>query len=119
VSDFLRVLGDDRHYKGRKTYLYLHRGQVCRVYPVYAEVMDGTMFRCTDGHPKAQVVSYELIDSSGNVYHCGDKDELAKLGLDLGKPKRGRVGFMNGVNKDQLDLTEETPDVESGGPGPV
>lgn len=112
MNDFLRVLGDDPAYKGRKAYCYVHRNSICRIYPVYAEVTPQGAFQCTDNHPKAQIYSYTLIDVYGNEYSCGKKEELEKLGLIEEREHKGRIGFVTGEDKKQypIDTENDIPD---------
>lgn len=107
MSDFLRVLGDDPQYKGRKAYCYVHRNSICRIHPVYAEVTPQGAFLCTNNHPKAQLVSYTLLDVHGNEYSCGKKEELAKLGFIEERERKGRIGFVVGEDKKQLSIDTE------------
>lgn len=106
MSDFVRVLADDPHYRGRKAYMHLHPSLVCKIYPVYGEITDKGIFRCTEEHPNAKVVSFALVDIHGKEYSCGDKDELTKLGFEA-HGRKGRIGFIchEGGEKEAADLS--------------
>ena len=110
MSDFIRVLGDDPEDKGRKSYLFVHRLIICKIYPVWGVEKEGRWFSCTASHPDAKVLSCRLIDVQGKFYSCGRIQELKKLLSDdeiarlLGKsPERRRIGFEGSREQDDLD----------------
>ena len=107
MSDFIRVLAPDPHYKVIKSHMYIHRGIIVKVYPVYAEVVGNQAFRCTPDHPKAQIVSYTLVDQNGIEYSCGSEGELRKLGFEIKGEKKGKIGFIVGQNKEQEAIDSE------------
>ncbi len=93
MSDFIRVLGDDPVYTGRKTYMWIDSRIICKVYPIYAENgSDGNFWICTHEHDKAVLITYTLVDVSGTEYSCGKEKELLKLGIVTSQPSP--MGFV-------------------------
>jgi hypothetical protein len=74
--------------------MYVHSSLICKVFPIYV-VKDGKgkYWRCTEDSPGAIVFSYDLVDSNGNRYSCGNDEELQRLGVVQDKPTT-KVGFI-------------------------
>jgi hypothetical protein len=108
MAEFIRVLGDDPHYKGRKTYLLISPTIIWKAYPVWAEEKGGQLYRCTEDHKGAKIVSYILVDTEGNEYSCGNRDELSVLGIPVETEPRP-FGFVtiDEKNKETVDLIQE------------
>lgn len=86
MAGFIEVLGDDPHYKGRKTSMYVAAGSIRLVCPIFAEKgPDGSYYRCTPEHEHAEVVSYQVTDFDGVTYECREED-LEPLGIKQPKP---------------------------------
>jgi len=111
MSEFVRVLGDDPWYKGRKTFMHIAVHSVQKICPMYA-VKDehGQYYRCTAEHEAAEVVSYQLTDFSGSTYWCGNPKELEKLGIMEPPPKR-QLGFVSEEDgeKREVDMRDALP----------
>ena len=102
MSEFIRVLGDDPHYTGRKAYMYIDSRMICKIYPIHVVKSDkGEYWRCTEDHPGATIYSYTLVDVNGSQYSCGAEKELQKLGIVENKPKFN-IGFVGQEGGDRL-----------------
>jgi hypothetical protein len=105
MSDFIRVFGDDPRNKGEKTHLYIHRGTIAKIVPVWAVMQEGRLADCTPAFQGAKVYFAQLIDMAGNVYSCGDPEEMEKLmgPADFARfrgtqPEARRIGFDGGTD---------------------
>jgi hypothetical protein len=121
MSDFVRVLGDDPEEKGRKSYIYVHRLIIYKIYPIWGVEKDGRWFSCTATHPDAKVMSCRLIDVQGKFYSCGKIEELKKLLSDdeisrlFGKaPERRRIGFEGSKEQYEVDPIDGADSPTSG-----
>ena len=99
MSGFIRVLGDDADYKGRKAPMFVAISDICTVQPLWAVEKDGEFWACTYDYKEGKIVSYLLVDFRGNKYSCGS-GELQKLGIEIDslKPK---IGFLLGEDDEK------------------
>jgi hypothetical protein len=100
MSEFIRVLTTDPHFKTEGLYVFIDPRSIRKVYPVWAEEHDGKLFLCTQNHSGGRIVSYTLVDGEGQEYSCGDSEELKKLGIRPGG-QTGNVGFVCGETGDE------------------
>ena len=107
MSQFIRVLADDPHNTGRKTYIYIDSGMIWKIYPIWVERgPDGTLWRCSEDHANAEILSYNLIATDDTVYSCGNSKELQKLGIEIS----GRMPAMGfAVNRDTQEKISFDP----------
>jgi hypothetical protein len=104
MSEFIRVLGDDPFYKGRKIFMYIAVYSIQRVCPIYGVKSEsGDYWRCIPEHEGAEVVSYQLTDFAGNTYFCGNPKELEKVGIFEPQPK-SKIGFVKQEGDEKLEV---------------
>jgi hypothetical protein len=104
MSEFIRVLGDDPFYKGRKILMYLAVHSVQKVCPIFGVKREsGEYWRCLPDHDGAEIVSYQLTDFAGTTYSCGNAKELEKLGIVEPQPK-AKIGFLNQEDDERLQV---------------
>lgn len=104
MSEFIRVLGDDPFYEGRKIYMHLAVHSVQKVCPIYGvKSENGDYWRCSPEDEDAEVMSYQLTDFSGGTYSCGDLKELEKLGI-IKRQRKSKIGFLNEEDDQKLEI---------------
>ena len=104
MSEFVRVLGDDPYYKGRKTFMHIPVRSVQKICPMHAvKGENGHYYGCIPEDEGAQVVSYQLTDFNGSTYSCGNPKELRKLGIIGPQPNR-QIGFLNQEGDEKLEV---------------
>lgn len=107
---FIRALGPDITYEGQYYYFYIDPSKIYAAYPSYAtKDKDGQLWQCTPDHEEAILIAYKLKYFDGNIFTCGNEEELNKLGLSLNQKQHKRgIGFvLDGEgNKNPEDITE-------------
>jgi hypothetical protein len=100
MSDFLVVIGPDPHYKGREALCLVSRLSVSTVYPVWAVESDGKYWRCSDEHPDAQIIAFQIVDYRGITFTCSIEEAKKLIGneelaaLRIPESEKRRIGFI-------------------------
>ena len=80
MSEFMKVVGNDPGSQGRKQVMFVATHHLLEMCPVYAEKgTDGQYYGCTSDHTRAELVTYRLTSIRGDLYFCGNPEELDKL----------------------------------------
>jgi hypothetical protein len=104
MNNLIKVVGKDMNYPSIDTYLYINAAIIITAYPSYAvKGVGGDWWVCVPSHEDAQLVTYKLKCSDGNVYTCSSEEELAKIGLSIEseKPKK-TIGFVHDINGEKI-----------------
>ena len=101
--------------------MYVDAEMIWKVLPIWSvKGKNGQLWRSCRGFPSAEIVSYRLIDKTGTEYTCADHGELAKLGLDVGRPQP-KIGFVNvedSEEKESVDLGQQAVQSTNGSDAP-
>lgn len=106
MSNFIRVLGDNLDYKGKKYYMYVNANCICQIHPAYAvKDASGGFWLSTPDHEGVEIISYFLFDNNGNKYSCGNHKELKKLGLSELKTKgKDNIGYIDQKDSEKVEV---------------
>ena len=96
MKNLVKVVGKDITYQGLDAFIYIDASTIVAAYPCYAvKSDDGSYWACIPSHEGAELVTYKLKCSNGEICTCSNEDELAKIGLSLkNQAKKSSIGFI-------------------------
>jgi hypothetical protein len=96
MKNLVKVVGKDITYKTLDAFIYIDASTIVAAYPYYAiKGVDGSWFTCVPSHEGAELITFKLKCSNGEICTCSNEDELSKIGLSLkSQAKKSPIGFI-------------------------